>query len=353
MGSGVYKRGQSYYVDFWVRGRRYTECLGRVSKTFAKEEAARRKTALIEGRLRPKAQDPGFSRFIDTYLAEVSINKAEKSHARDRTSAVHLKAFFGGKRVSQISRMDVERYKRERRQEIEAKGRTGLASVNRELALLSHAFNVAKLPNPVRGVKRFPEFGRERFLTEDEESRMFEALAEVEPDLEPLFRVLINAGYRVGEVLALRNDPEMVNFRAGWIRIPRMVRKGKKRDVVTPLNDVLTESLKRAIRNGKVAKGEVIFPYTVWHLDRVWQKVRRLAGLGEDVRIHDLRHTFGSRAGSQAHDDPYAVQELMGHSDFRTTQKYIHVDMARKRAIMKRLEKVPTISPTVKVLNRR
>jgi integrase len=93
-----------------------------------------------------------------------------------------------------------------------------MASINRELALLSHTLNVAKLPNPVKGVKRFEEFSRERFLDEDEERRVFEAIDEINPKLEPLFTVLINAGYRLGEVLALRNCPEMVNFGQGYIR---------------------------------------------------------------------------------------------------------------------------------------
>jgi integrase len=255
-GSGIWQRGNSWYIELTVKGQRYRECLGKVSKTFAKEMAAKRRTELIEGRLRPKAQDPLFQKFIDKYLAEVSINKAEKSHARDKTSAVHLKRFFNGKRISQISRMDIERYKRDRREEILAGNPQGsMASINRELALLSHVFNVAKLPNPVKGVKRFEEFGRERFLDEEEERRVFEAIEQIDPELEPLFRVLINAGYRLGEVLGLVNGPEMVNFEDGYIRIPRMIRKGKKKDVVTPLNDILTEAFQKAIKINDVGRG--------------------------------------------------------------------------------------------------
>jgi len=311
--------------------------------------AAKRRTELLEGRLRPKAQDPLFQKFIDNYLAEVSINKAPKSHARDKTSSVHLKRFFNGKRISQISRVDIERFKRDRRAEIQARDPQGsMASINRELALLSHAFNVAKFPNPVKGVKRFEEFGRERFLDEDEERRIFEAIEQIDPNLEPLFRVLINAGYRVGEVLALVNDREMVNFENGYIRIPRTIRKGKKKDVVTPLNDVLTQALKMAININGVGKGERIFPYSVFSIDKKWKRICKMAGLEDTVRVHDLRHTFGSRAGRAAQDDPYAVQELMGHTDFRTTQKYIHVSEARKRAIMQRLDSSPNIFPNTR-----
>ncbi|NIO19923.1 MAG: hypothetical protein GTN76_04075 [Candidatus Aenigmarchaeota archaeon] len=75
MGTGIYKRGKSWYINFYVKGERYTECLGEVTKTFAKDEAGKRKIELTEGRLRPKAKDPIFEKFIDKYLAEVSVNK--------------------------------------------------------------------------------------------------------------------------------------------------------------------------------------------------------------------------------------------------------------------------------------
>jgi len=347
-GAGVWKRGDSWIIEITVKGQRYRESLGPVSRTFAKEEAGRRRTALLEGTLRPKAQDPMLGKFIDAYLENVSSNKAPSTHERDKVSADHLKRLLNGRRISQITRIDLERYKRTRREEILGKGRISMASVNRELALLSHAFNVARLPNPTKGVKRFEEFGRERFLDDQEEEAMFKAVSAIAPGLDPLFRVLINAGYRLGEVLALRNDPEMINFENGYIKIPRTIRKGKKRDVVTPLNPALTDALKRAITSGNIGSGECIFPYGIHHIDKVWRKIREKAGLEDTIRVHDLRHTFGSRAAQAASDDPFAVQALLGHSDFRTTQKYIHVDESRKRAVMERLGRDTHKSPPLR-----
>ncbi|NIO19924.1 MAG: tyrosine-type recombinase/integrase [Candidatus Aenigmarchaeota archaeon] len=107
--------------------------------------------------------------------------------------------------------------------------------------------------------------------------------------------------------------------------------------MVTPLNSVLIEALENAMRIRKVKKGERIFPYSLQYVGRQWRRIRNEAKL-DSVRVHDLRHTFGSRAGRAAQDDPYAVQELMGHTDFATTQKYIHVSESRKRAVMKKLD---------------
>lgn len=338
---GLYKRGRSFYIDIRVRGQRYIECFGPVSRQFAQEMAMKRRTELYEGKLRFPVKDPPFSVFIDRHVRDVSGD-----NARDRLSARNLKAFLGDRPVLQISRMDVEQYKRVRRDQVEAKKGEGAscASVNRELALLSHALNVERLPNPTRGVKRFEESSRERILDSEEEARMFAAIGDLYPDLEPFFRVLLNAGYRRGEVLALRNDREMINFKEGFIRIPREIRKGKRKEVVTPMNGVLSRALREAIKVNQVGPGERIFPYPGHWVSKRWDRIRRRAGL-EGVRIHDLRHTFGSRAGAKAHDDPYAVQELMGHTDFRTTQKYIHVDMTRKRVLMDRLDQDPAKSP--------
>lgn len=90
-------------------------------------------------------------------------------------------------------------------------------------------------------------------------------IEQIDPNLEPLFRVLINAGYRLGEVLALINESEMINFHQGYIKIPRMIRKGKKKDVVTPLNNSLTAAVKEAININKVGRGEDLSLFDPFH----------------------------------------------------------------------------------------
>ena len=50
----IYQRGKSWYYDFVHKGQRYTGSFGPVSKTVAKEELARKKTEVIEGKLQPR-----------------------------------------------------------------------------------------------------------------------------------------------------------------------------------------------------------------------------------------------------------------------------------------------------------
>ena len=55
----------------------------------------------------------------------------------------------------------------------------------------------------------------------------------------------------------------------------------------------------------------------------LWKKVRKLAGI-EDVRLHDLRHTFASQAAMQGIPLP-VVARLLGHAQVQMTLRYAHV----------------------------
>ncbi|MFA0297557.1 MULTISPECIES: tyrosine-type recombinase/integrase, partial [unclassified Vibrio] len=59
----------------------------------------------------------------------------------------------------------------------------------------------------------------------------------------------------------------------------------------------------------------------------VWQQVRALAHI-EDVRIHDLRHTFASYAVLEGYPIPM-VSKLLGHTRISSTLRYAHVDDAQ------------------------
>lgn len=330
-GLGLYKRknGKSWYIDIRVRGQRYTECFGLVSKEFAISRAKKIKTDLYEGRS-PMGNLP-FSVFLDRYLQNRSANP------RDEISAKHLKEFFRKKPVSRIGQMDVEQYKKHRRDEIEAKKGKGAScgSINLELSVFSHALNVAKLPNPTKGVKRFDVCERGYALDDEEERRLFEAVRKLYPDTEPFFRFAINTGYFLGEILALRNSPEMVNFEKAFICIPR-IRKGKRQEVEPPMNDILIGILQKAIEINQVGPGERIFPYTSSWIHKRWGRIRRKAGL-DDLRIDNLRYTFAIRKGKSC-PDPYALQRVLGLGWKTMEKKYIHVSMARKRILMARMD---------------
>ena len=78
----------------------------------------------------------------------------------------------------------------------------------------------------------------------------------------------------------------------------------------------------------RLAGNEYLFPnpktgkpfVSIFHS---WDTARQKAGL-KDVRIHDLRHSFASYLINQGHS-LYEVQNLLGHTQVKTTQRYAHL----------------------------
>jgi len=92
-----------------------------------------------------------------------------------------------------------------------------------------------------------------------------------------------------------------------------------------PLNPAAIELVDRL---RKKRKGQWLFPgkpdghlATLWH---VWQFVRGETGLGKDARLYDLRHTFASVGAGGGLSLPI-IGRLLGHTQPRSTQRYVHL----------------------------
>jgi integrase len=127
----------------------------------------------------------------------------KRSWLRDQQLLKPLKEFFGVERyLAAITPPDIEGYKLHRRRQVSG------ATVNRELALLKHIFNLAIDwdlyigSNPFRKVKFFREFNTGfRVLHPDEETRL---LRNATPAIQDIVLYALNTGSRIGEVFSLR-----------------------------------------------------------------------------------------------------------------------------------------------------
>ena len=176
--------------------------------------------------------------------------------------------------------------------------------------------------NPVRYIERNPENKCERFLSPDELARLGKALTEYEPHhffAVVALRLLILTGARRGEILSLRWDE--VDFEGGFLRLADSKTGPKNIALPGAVAEILNE-LPRLEGNPYVIPGGKAGRPLV-NLNDPWGKIRSMAGL-DDVRIHDLRHSYASVAVSGGMGLPQ-IGKLLGHSQTQTTHRYAHL----------------------------
>jgi integrase len=176
--------------------------------------------------------------------------------------------------------------------------------------------------NPCRGIKKFKEEKRERFLSPHELKKLGEALEAIQcksPYVAHFFRLLVLTGCRLGEIQTLKWD--YVDFESSILRLPDS-KTGRK---TIYLGASAVEELKRIPKvagNPYVICGSIEGHYLADVQGR-WELLRRVASI-EDVRIHDLRHTFASRAVALGQGLP-TIGKLLGHTQTQTTARYAHL----------------------------
>ena len=98
----MYKRGNSWYSDFVLRGQRYKKSWGSISKTVAKEKEEQMRTKILEGKYKQKGKKMYFETFAMKYIENARLNKKPGSARRNETSIKMLMPHFNGKLISSI-----------------------------------------------------------------------------------------------------------------------------------------------------------------------------------------------------------------------------------------------------------
>ena len=296
----------------------------------ASEPAPATKTAATAPTIGPKS--PKIREFacrfeqehIDMYLKPRTAQKYRS------TLRLYILPALGDRRFDEVSTADVQR--------LHNSLKAMPCAANYVRCVLSVMFSKAEhwelttCRNPVTVVKRFKERAVERFLNPDERQALERVLADAEyiPSGQAghigreaiwAVRLLILTGMRRDEVRDLRW--EMVDWRQGTLRLPES--KTGKRDIV--VSDEVMELLgKIAAAKGQPKRGLVVCSTRgkrLWSLCRSWKHARKLAGI-PDVRLHDLRHSVASDAIMNG-VPLEVVGKMLGHKNYRTTQRYAHI----------------------------
>ncbi len=276
---------------------------------------------------RDKAKsDKALSLALDQFLDE-HVKAKLKPRTMDeyeRLVKLYIVPKLGRRTVGEIERRDVARL----HHELSATP----YQANRVLALLSKFFTWAEKhglrsdgSNPCRHVEKYREQKRERFLSEAELARLGGTLREAEANgrctlwTVAAIRLLLFTGARLNEILSLRW--EHVDFERACLRLPDSKTGAKTIPLNAPALDVLAK-LPRIEGNPHVICGEKQGRHLV-NLEKPWRRIRKAAKL-DDVRLHDLRHSFASVAASGG-QSLVVIGKMLGHSQPQTTARYAHL----------------------------
>lgn len=342
----------SFVLNYRVRGkeRRYT--IGRhpeFTAAMARGEALKVRVDIqngidpLEDRNQWKSE-PLFGDLADGYLLDAEKRKRASSLKNDRQMLKKIiLPVLAERRLSEIKEQDIARLH-------ESKQSTPYQA-NRVLALLSAIFNhgVAKkliTENPARGIKKFSEAKRERWLTVEELQRFREALDSYKDQgAANALRLLLLTGSRASEVL--RATWEEFDLGRGIWTKPSHHTKQKKQEHV-PLSAPtlqLLEAMAPSNPAGPLFIGRDGMSRRV-SLKRPWIQACRAANLAEEytvtgrrgpltryrptLRVHDLRHNFASHLVSNG-VSLQVVGKLLGHTQASTTMRYAHLQDAPLR----------------------
>ena len=228
-------------------------------------------------------------------------------------------------------------------------GGEGVARRTRTTAAAMFAWGIAHglvKTNPFASVKLTAAPTRERFLSRQEAATFLDKLTELEASgtVASVFadatRLLLLTGARKTEILGLRWSEVEVERRS--LRLPPERTKaggtsGERRVVLSPA--ALTILSRRMLeRDAAVAEAKAAgttataspygFPSSrgdghIIGLRRPFKMAMEAAKL-DDVRIHDLRHSFASFAVADK-QSLFMVGKLLGHASTRTTERYAHL----------------------------
>lgn len=330
-GLRVYPSGRKMYLAQYRTGgrsRRVNIGLhGAMTPEMARTEAMKylsdvRLGADPAGERDRRKASPTIKEFSKRFLSDhVALHcKASTYGEYERSIDLFINPRFGSHRIIDITRADV----------------VGLHQsmkhipyqANRTLGVLSVMFTVAHTwgvrtdgVNPCWKVKRYREEKRERYLTPDELARLGKVLNEAkdEPEAASCIRLLLLTGCRLSEIQTLKW--RYVDYRNGLLRLPDS-KTGAK---LVPIGKAAIEVLKAIPKidgNPYVITGRKEGQHLT-DMQKPWRRLRKRAGL-DDLRIHDLRHSFASDA-LQLGQDLTMIGRLLGHTQVQTTARYAHL----------------------------
>lgn len=288
----IYKRGQTYWVQYYRNGKPYRESVRSKKAVDAKRLLKKREGEIVDGKL------PGiyfdrirFDELAEDFLREYKVNQ-RKSLIRAQRSVRQLKKYFEGFKIPQITTPKIKEY-------IEARQNEGAANatINRELSALKRMLNMGARQTPPK-VDRLPFIpmlkennARKGFFEHGD----FLALRDALPSyLKKFVTFAYKTGWRLSEIANLTWN--QVDLNQGIVRLDAGETKNDEGRTIY-LDEELKEIFIQAWQSRK--KGSIVLPYVflnhkgdnkIKQFNKAWSTACEDAGIGKKL-FHDFRRT--------------------------------------------------------------
>ena len=346
------RNGKGWEVDVIVStpdGRRLRE---RSDAPVSSKTAARRWGEQREHQLamhgRPQRRIvPTVLEFGPRYLAEYcEANRQKPSTIVQKKLIIehYLKPRIGSKKLDQVTDSDVQKLKADLRELSPKTTNNALVCLNGILKRGVEWHVIDKMPCTIKLLK-VPKVLEPKYY----EPITYEHIVEVAKSIDPRIELFVllggDAGLRCGEIIALEQSD--IDFKRGHLVVRRseweghltVPKSGRERKVT------LTARLKSALLKNRHLRGDRVLwrddgkeKVTQVLLAKWMSRVQRKAGVKVTGGIHILRHTFCSRL-AMAGASTKAIQELAGHEQISTTQRYMHLSPAAKNEAISLLDR--------------
>ena len=327
----------SFYFYKWHDGKPMRVLLGKHPKVTVKQaqDAAKGMIGTIaaggdpQADRRSKREEATLKELHAHWMIYATARKRPRSAAEDKRNFENLCTPLASRRLGTIKKADIQKL------HTTVGSESGPYAANRTLALLKAMFNKAEElgyrgDNPCRGVKKFPEVARDRFLQAGEAEAFFDALQGEAEIFRDFFLMSLLTGARKSNVLSMKwIDLDLL---AGYWRIPE-TKSGSV--VVVPLVAPAVAILEK--RQTAANGCPWVFPghRRGDHLRSPkdsWERILKAANL-ENLHMHDLRRSLGSWMAGQ-NVSLTIIGKVLGHKTPQATMIYSRLAMDPQRHAM-------------------
>ncbi|HZT32733.1 MAG TPA: site-specific integrase [Bryobacteraceae bacterium] len=339
----VFKRGKTWWYEFWFAGRRLQESAKTSSKTIAKQAEQKRRRELEEGFNRIEDhREEGIRTIRDVgkeYLEGYALRNRSATFAEYAVG--HVSRLLGTKMLVDVDEATVHAYQEQRLRE-----KAAPKTINEEVGFLLRLLGERGelLRAHLRKQKTLKLKGTKpvakAYSPEEKQLLLEEAGRGRSPATYPALMLALNAGMRNGEIRNLQW--KQIDLKRQFLTVGRSkTEAGEGRTI--PLNPALLEALQKhaewyQLRFGGIEPEWYLFPFgQANHLDPTrpittlktgWINARDRAGV--KGRLHDSRHTLITELAESGASDQ-TIMDIAGHVSRQMLKHYSHIRMKAKR----------------------